>query len=87
MDRINKFLAHAGVGSRRHCDTLILAGRVKINDIVVTDMSTRVDPTRHKVFVDDHPVKTEKPLENSSSIVSTMTKSRMDSVRSMSLLK
>jgi 23S rRNA pseudouridine2605 synthase len=62
MDRINKFLAHAGVGSRRHCDTLIAAGRVKINDIVVTDLSTRVDPIRHKVFVDDHAVKAEKPV-------------------------
>ena len=28
MDRLNKYLAHAGVGSRRHCDTLIAAGAV-----------------------------------------------------------
>jgi 23S rRNA pseudouridine2605 synthase len=62
MERINKFLAHAGVGSRRFCDTLIAAGRVKVNDIVVRDLSTRVDPDKHKVFVDDHPVKAEKPV-------------------------
>ncbi|HEY8506118.1 MAG TPA: S4 domain-containing protein, partial [Gemmataceae bacterium] len=30
MERLNKFLAHAGVGSRRHCDELIAAGRVRV---------------------------------------------------------
>jgi 23S rRNA pseudouridine2605 synthase len=62
MERLNKFLAHAGAGSRRHCDTLIAAGRVKINGLVVTDLSTRVDPDNHKVTVDDHPVRAEKPV-------------------------
>lgn len=62
MERLNKFLAHAGVGSRRHCDSLIAAGRVKINDVVIRDLGTRVDPERHKVFVDDAPVKAEKPV-------------------------
>ncbi|CAN5253123.1 hypothetical protein BH11PLA2_BH11PLA2_30420 [soil metagenome] len=61
MERLNKYLAHAGVGSRRHCDTLIEAGRVKINDLVIHDMSTRVDPDKHKVYVDDELVKSEKP--------------------------
>ena len=27
MERLNKFLAHAGVASRRRCDALIAAGR------------------------------------------------------------
>ncbi|MGL4419368.1 MAG: pseudouridine synthase [Gemmataceae bacterium] len=62
MERINKFLAHAGVGSRRHCDELIIAGRVKINDLVVVNLATRVDPAKHKVSVDDQPVKAEKPV-------------------------
>ena len=29
MERLNKFLAHAGLGSRRHCDDLIVSGRIK----------------------------------------------------------
>jgi 23S rRNA pseudouridine2605 synthase len=41
--RLNRFLAAAGVGSRRHCDELIAAGRVTINGRVVTDFS--VQPT------------------------------------------
>ncbi|MBY0512920.1 MAG: rRNA pseudouridine synthase [Gemmataceae bacterium] len=62
MERLNKYLAHAGVGSRRHCETLILAGRVKIDGVPVKDLGTRVDPDRHTVAVDDHPVRTEKPV-------------------------
>jgi 23S rRNA pseudouridine2605 synthase len=60
MERLNKFLAHAGVGSRRHCDDLITAGRVKVDGRVVTDLGVKIDPTAHKVAVDDHPVRTER---------------------------
>jgi 23S rRNA pseudouridine2605 synthase len=61
MDRLNKFLAHAGVASRRKCDELIAAGRVKVNDVVIRDLATRVDPDTHKVFVDDVRVQAERP--------------------------
>jgi len=37
--RLNRFLAAAGVGSRRHCDQLIADGRVTINGRVCTDFS------------------------------------------------
>ncbi len=60
MDRLNKFLAHAGVGSRRHCDELIVAGRVKVNGQTVRDLGIKVDPDTHKVSVDDSPVKAER---------------------------
>lgn len=60
MERLNKYLAHAGVGSRRHVETMIAAGRVKVNGRVVTELGTKVDPAVHKVSVDDTPVKTEK---------------------------
>src|SRR5436190_17269623 len=39
--RLNRFLAAAGVGSRRHCDQLIAEGRVTINGRVCTDFSTQ----------------------------------------------
>jgi 23S rRNA pseudouridine2605 synthase len=60
MQRLNKFLAHAGVGSRRYCDQLIAAGRVKVNGVKVTEMGLKVDPATHTVAVDDQPVKAEK---------------------------
>jgi 23S rRNA pseudouridine2605 synthase len=62
MERLNKYLAHAGVGSRRHCDDLIAAGRVKIDGRVVTDLGVKIDPAAHKVAVDDHPVRAERPV-------------------------
>ena len=39
--RLNRFLAAAGVGSRRKCDQLIADGRVTINGRVCTDFSTQ----------------------------------------------
>ena len=62
MERLNKYLAHAGIGSRRHCDGLIAAGRVKVDGVPVTDLGLKVNPEAHKVSVDDHPVKVEKPV-------------------------
>ncbi len=60
MLRLNKFLAHAGVGSRRHCDDLIAAGRVKLNGEPVRDLGSKVNPDADQVAVDDHPVRAEK---------------------------
>jgi 23S rRNA pseudouridine2605 synthase len=57
MDRLNKFLAHAGVGSRRFCDELIATGRVKVDGVAVTDLGVKVDPATHTVAVDDQPVR------------------------------
>lgn len=62
MERLNKLLAHAGVGSRRHCDGLIAAGRVWIDGTRVTELGLRVDPTRHDIYVDEQKVKLEKPV-------------------------
>ena len=45
--RLNRFLAAAGVGSRRHCDELIAAGRVTINGKVCTDFSARPGASDH----------------------------------------
>ncbi|NBC87029.1 MAG: pseudouridine synthase [Bacteroidetes bacterium] len=50
--RINKFIAHAGVCSRRDADTLVEQGRVKVDGEVVTEHGTRVHPGQH-VEVDD----------------------------------
>lgn len=59
MDRLNKYLAHAGVGSRRHCDDLIAAGRVSIDGRVVRELGTKVDEGQ-RVSVDGAPIKSER---------------------------
>jgi 23S rRNA pseudouridine2605 synthase len=62
MERLNKVLAHAGVGSRRQCDELIRAGRVTIDGAVVRDLGTRVDPDSATVAVDGTPIRSERAV-------------------------
>lgn len=50
--RLQKFLAEAGVASRRKAEALITAGRVKVNAKPVTELGTRVDPERDLVTLD-----------------------------------
>ncbi len=40
--RINKYLASAGYGSRRECESLVTAGRVEVNGAIVRELHTRV---------------------------------------------
>src|SRR5262245_19206637 len=49
--RLAKYLAHAGVASRRAAETIIAAGRVRVDGAVITDPARDVDDT-HSVLVD-----------------------------------
>ncbi len=51
--RLQKFLARAGVASRRGSENLMTAGRVKVNGRVVTELGFKVDPLVDIVEVDD----------------------------------
>lgn len=50
--RLQKFLARAGVASRRGSEDLMTAGRVSVNDTIVTELGSKVDPTCDLVKVD-----------------------------------
>ena len=54
--RLNRFLAMAGIGSRRNCDTYILEGRVTVNDEPADRLGMRVDPENDVVLFDGKPV-------------------------------
>ena len=43
MERLNKYIASCGICSRRKADDLILQGRVKINNEVVTNLGAQVN--------------------------------------------
>jgi 23S rRNA pseudouridine2605 synthase len=59
MERLNKFLARAGVGSRRHCDEMILRGRVKVAGQVVRELGTKIEAEGIEVCVDGQPLRAE----------------------------
>ena len=62
-ERLARYLAHAGIASRRHAELLIEAGRVRVNGQIVTTQGARIDPARDSVTVDGKPVQfTTKPV-------------------------
>ena len=52
--RLQRFLARAGVASRRGSEALMTAGRVRVNGVVVTELGSKVDPLKDIVEVDGH---------------------------------
>ena len=48
--RLNKFLATAGIASRRKCDEIIQSGQITINGKVVTELGTQVDENKDIVI-------------------------------------
>ncbi len=58
--RINRFLADAGLGSRRGAEEIIRAGRVSINGQLTTQLGLRVVPGTDEVMVDGQIVHAQK---------------------------
>lgn len=50
--RLQKYIADCGITSRRKAEILITQGRVKVNDEVVTELGTKVDPQSDMIMVD-----------------------------------
>lgn len=59
--RLNKYIANAGICSRREADTLIEAGAIKVNGEVVTELGFKVKPT-DEVRFGDKVLQREKPV-------------------------
>lgn len=55
-ERLQKVLAKAGVASRRHAEELILSGKVKVNGKFVTELGTKVNPLKDKIYVNGKPL-------------------------------
>lgn len=75
--RLQKVLAGAGVASRRVIEDYIVAGRIRVNGAVVTELGTRIDPETDIVDVDGVAVQLDASkryvmLNKPAGIVSTM---------------
>jgi 23S rRNA pseudouridine2605 synthase len=80
VERLQKVLAAAGIGSRRACEELIAAGRVRIGDRIAT-LGDKVDPIGAEIYVDGERVVTDinlvyLALNKPRGVVSTMDDER-----------
>ena len=58
--RLQKVLARAGLGSRRACEALILAGRVRVDGRAANQLGTRVDPATQDIIVDGETIRIQR---------------------------
>ena len=61
VERLQKVLADAGIGSRRACEELIAAGRVPV-DGAIAELGDKVDPINAEIYVDGERVITDSRL-------------------------
>src|SRR5213075_3192973 len=62
MVRLQKFLAEAGLASRRAAEQIIREGRVAVNGDTVSELGRKVDPAHDRVAVDGKPVKVKRKI-------------------------
>ncbi|MET2012902.1 pseudouridine synthase [Microbacterium chocolatum] len=79
--RLQKVLAAAGVASRRVVEEMIVAGRIRINGVVVTELGRRIDPENDLVDVDGTAVQLDQSkryviLNKPTGVVSSMRDDR-----------
>lgn len=60
MERLSKYLAQAGVASRREADRLIEQGIIRVNNKIITELGTKIEPGKDKVFVNNKEIQTEE---------------------------
>lgn len=60
MERLQKVMAHAGIASRRKCEEIIQAGRVKVNGETIRELGTKVS-NNDLIEVDNVPIYREEP--------------------------
>lgn len=58
MERLQKVIAQSGIASRRKAEELIINGKVKVNDQVVTELGTKVSD-KDKIMVNNEPISKE----------------------------
>ncbi len=87
-ERLQKILAQAGYGSRRQCEALIAAGRVRVNGQVAI-LGTKADPKRDRITVDGTPLPSSEKLtyillyKPRGVLSTTVTRDRRPTVRDL----
>lgn len=58
--RLQKYLAEAGIASRRKCEEYILQGKVQVNGKTITELGVKVNPEKDKITFEGKNVKQEE---------------------------
>lgn len=62
MIRLDKFLAHAGLGTRKEVKQLIRSKRIKVNDQLVRNDDLKINEHQDVVMLDDEPISYEQTI-------------------------
>lgn len=60
IERLQKYMAHCGVASRRKCEDIIIENRVKVNDVIISELGFKIDTSKDIVKVDDKEITVEE---------------------------
>lgn len=60
LERLQKYMADCGVASRRKCEEIILEGRVRVNNISVKELGSKIERTKDTVTVDEKIIRPEE---------------------------
>ena len=58
--RLQKYLANCGIASRRKAEELITSGKISVNGKVITELGTKINPSKDKVVYNGKEVKVEE---------------------------
>ncbi len=90
-ERLQKFLASAGVASRRKCEELITAGKIKVNGVTVTELGTKINTEKDIIKYNEKVIKESNEkiyiLLNKPIGYVTTVKDQFDRPTVMSLIK
>lgn len=62
LERLQKILAEAGLGSRRECEKIITAGRVTVDGKRVATLGTTADADKSRICCDDIPIRKQRKI-------------------------
>lgn len=60
--RLQKYLAEAGIASRRKCEEYITDGRIKVNGKIINELGTKVSPEKDEIYFDDKKIENKEEL-------------------------
>ena len=60
--RLQKYLAEAGIASRRKCEEYITDGIIKVNGKIINELGTKVNPEKDEIYFDDKKIENKEEL-------------------------